>query len=237
MKNTIIGFLFASLFFLIIAADIQAPRLRFGTAMISDSSGQPYITTNKGLVVNGALVAVDTLQTTGLFQAESIEMPGLSGTITFGGYDSYIQEAVDELNFYSDGFNFSTSSGAAALLTLDSADGIGYHPKRNDASWTGNLLRTKFIRGVSPTGNSTVTYAHGITDGRIIDMRCWLRHDTTATSAYHTARNWYVHPNATYDPTLTYYAGYDSLYVWARFPVGSTATRGDSLYFLLTYFD
>jgi len=237
MKNTIIGFLFASLFFLIIAADIQAPRLRFGTAMISDSSGQPYITTNKGLVVNGALVAVDTLQTTGIFQADAIELTGIGGSISFGGYSSNINEGVDVLNLTSDAFTFSNVSGTTAIISADSTEGMGFHPKRNDASWTGNILRTKFIRGVAPTGNSTVTFAHGITDGRIVSASIWLRHDTTATNGNFTAANWYVQPGASYDATLLYYAGYDGTYAWARFPVAATATRGDSLYFLLTYFD
>lgn len=163
MKNTIIGFLFASLFFLIIAADIQAPRLRFGTAMISDSSGQPYITTNKGLVVNGALVAVDTLQTTGVFQTEGIEITGTGGYINFGGYNSSITENVDKLDFASDEYSFATTSGAQALLTLDSADGTGNYLKGYSTSGRG-MMRTKVVQSTcgGTTPGNYLNIAHGI---------------------------------------------------------------------------
>lgn len=127
------------------------------------------------------------------------------------------------------------TAGGTDLLTVDSASGIGSRVGGMSGIWGSEpLLRQKLIRGVAPTGNSTVTFAHGLTDGTIVSANIWLRHDTTATGFY-TARNWYVHPNTTFEPTLIYYAGYDSLYCWARFPAGSTATRGDSLYFLLTY--
>ena len=128
------------------------------------------------------------------------------------------------------------TAGGTVLAKVDSSNAFSSRIAGMDNLWNGtSLIGQKLIRGVAPTGNSTVTFAHGLTDGKIIGANIWLRHDTTATSVYHTARNWYVHPNSTYDATLTYYAGYDSLYCWARFPATATATRGDSLYFLLTY--
>lgn len=128
-----------------------------------------------------------------------------------------------------------TQSGTD-LMKADSTSGAQVRVAGMESIWGGtSLLAYKLIRGVAPTGNSTVTFAHGLTDGKILNANIWLRHDTTYTTAYHTARNWYVHPNSTYDATLTYYAGFDSLYCWARFPATATATRGDSLYFFLTY--
>lgn len=126
--------------------------------------------------------------------------------------------------------------GGTVLAKVDSSNAFSSRIAGMNNLWNGtSLIAQKLVRGVSPTGNSTVTFAHGITDGKVIGASIWLRHDTIATSAYHTAPNWYVHPNSTYDATLTYYAGFDSLYCWARFPATATATRGDSLYFLLSY--
>lgn len=128
-----------------------------------------------------------------------------------------------------------TTSGRD-VMKADSTSGTGTLPQGLESIWGGTkLLYQKYIRGVAPTGNATVSYAHGLTDGTIIGASIWLRHDTTYTGGYAPARNWNIQPGATYDATILYYAGYDSLYCWARFPVAATATRGDSLYFLLTY--
>lgn len=219
--KTILLSLFAALL-LITGFELGAGRLKFGNATLNDSTSA-LITTNKGFLVNGKL--------------STSNYADLSNGVRFGDTNIYIDDDGLDMRF-STATNGSYIFGTKSLTTLasiDSANGLSHQVLRNDASWNGATIGYKFLRAVAPTGNSTVTVAHGLTDGRIINMTCWLRHDTTATSSSHTARNWYVHPNSTYDPTLTYYAGYDSLYAWARFPAGATATRGDSLYFLLTY--
>jgi hypothetical protein len=222
---------------LITGFELGAGRLKFGNATLNDSTAV-YITTNKGLIVNGALVAIDTLQTSGLFQAESIEMPGLSGTITFGGYDSYIQEAVDELNFYSDGFNFETSSGAQSLLTLDSASGMGYLiPGVTGYRGSGTLLRQKLIRGITATTvNGAQTYAHGLTNGQIISMTTSVRIDTSGMGgAYGNDVHIYPFANTYMGAGFQYTAWYDSLNVGTLLGGTANAIKGDSVFFILSY--
>ena len=207
---------------LVAGFELGEGRIRFGGAIFSDSISS-IVTLNKGFLANGKLKTSDYAD--------------FNNGIRFADTNIYIDDDGLDMRF-STTTNGSYIFGTKSLTTLasiDSANGLSHQVLRNDASWNGATIGYKFLRAVAPTGNSTVTVAHGLTDGRIINMTCWLRHDTTATSSSHTARNWYVHPNSTYDPTLTYYAGYDSLYTWARFPVAATATRGDSLYFFLTY--
>ena len=206
--------------------------------MISDSSGQPYITMNKGLVVNGALVAVDTLQTTGLFQTEGIEITGTGGFINFGGYSSSITENVDKLDFVSDEFSFSTTSGAQSLLTLDSADGTGMHIQ-GISGYRGNstLLRTKLIRGITATTvNGAQTYAHGLTNGQIISMITFVRVDTSGMGGSY-GNDVYIYPysNTFMGAGFQYHAWYDSLNVGTYLGGTANAIKGDSVFFMLQY--
>ena len=154
--------------------------------------------------------------------------------IYWATYGMNIDGGIDALNYNSNAHSFNTEYGTV-IGYIDSASGLTHKVATSDGSWNGSTIGYKFLRTVAPTGNSTVTVAHGLADGRIIDARIWLRHDTTYTTAYHTAANWYVQPGASYDATILYYAGYDGTYCFARFPAAATATRGDSLYFLLTY--
>ena len=202
--------------------ELGAGRLKFGNATLNDSTSA-LITTNKGFLVNGKL--------------STSNYADLSNGVRFGDTNIYIDDDGLDMRF-STATNGSYIFGTKSLTTLasiDSTNGLSHKVATSNGSWNGANIAYKFLRTVAPTGNSTVTVAHGLTDGRIIDARIWLRHDTTLTTAYYTSRNWYVAPNITFEPTITYYAGYDSLYAWARFPAGATATRGDSLYFLLTY--
>lgn len=223
--KTILLTIFACLL-LITGFEIGAGRIRFGNAYFNDSTAL-YITSNKGLIVNGPLKTSDSLI---LSDYQAIHWDAL--------VDAFILAYSGTMELTASEFKFQTSS-QNTVLTADSTNGVAFKPDGiNSIGWGSEpKLRTKFIRGVAPTGNSTVTFAHGLTDNRIISADIWLRHDTTYTTAYHTARNWYVQPGASYDPTILYYAGFDSLYCWARFPAAATATRGDSLYFVLTYID
>ena len=223
--KTILLTIFACLV-LITGFEIGSGRIRFGNAYFNDSTAL-YITSNKGLIVNGPLKTSDSLV---LDDYQSIAWNGAIPT--------RIESYAGSMETYANDWRMRTVAGNK-LIAADSIYGVGLKPAGMDAIGWGSepKLRTKFIRGVAPTGNSTVTFAHGLTDNRIISADIWLRHDTTYTTAYHTARNWYVQPGATYDPTILYYAGFDSLYCWARFPAAATATRGDSLYFVLTYID
>jgi hypothetical protein len=200
---------------LITGFELGAGRIRFGSAILNDSTAS-LITTNKGFLVNGKL--------------STSNYADFSNGVRFGDTDITIDDDGLDLRYI-------VENGGQHIFTIDSAGGVEYQVQKGGDYWNGALLKTKFIRGISPTGNSTVTYAHGITDGRIISMSCYLRHDTTLTTASNTARNWGVPPNNGYQTDLVYYAGFDSLYVWARFPATSTATRSDSLYFLVQYWD
>ena len=208
---------------LITGFELGEGRLRFGSAILNDSSTASLITTNKGFLVNGKL--------------STSNYADFSNGVRFGDTDITIDDDGLDLRYIVEngGQHIFTTKTGTELATIDSANGLSHQVVRNDASWNGATLGYKFLRTVAPTGNSTVTVAHGLTDGRIIDARIWLRHDTTYTTAYHTAANWYVQPGASYDATILYYAGYDGTYCFARFPAAATATRGDSLYFLLTY--
>jgi hypothetical protein len=221
--KTILLSLFAALL-LITGFELGAGRLRFGSAILNDSTAS-LITTNKGFLVNGKL--------------STSNYADFSNGVRFGDTDITIDDDGLDLRYIVEngGQHIFTTKTGTELATIDSAGGLEYQVQRGGDYWNGALLKTKFIRGISPTGNSTVTYAHGITDGRIISMSCYLRHDTTLTTASNTARNWGVPPNNGYQTDLVYYAGFDSLYVWARFPATSTATRSDSLYFLVQYWD
>ena len=209
---------------LITGFELGAGRLKFGGATVNDSTAS-LITTNKGFLVNGKL--------------STSNYADFSNGVRFGDTDITIDDDGLDLRYIVEngGQHIFTTKTGTELATIDSAGGLEYQVQRGGDYWNGALLKTKFIRGISPTGNSTVTYAHGITDGRIISMSCYLRHDTTLTTASNTARNWGVPPNNGYQTDLVYYAGFDSLYVWARFPATSTATRSDSLYFLVQYWD
>jgi hypothetical protein len=209
---------------LITGFELGAGRIRFGSAILNDSTAS-LITTNKGFLVNGKL--------------STSNYADFSNGVRFGDTDITIDDDGLDLRYIVEngGQHIFTTKTGTELATIDSAGGLEYQVQRGGDYWNGALLKTKFIRGISPTGNSTVTYAHGITDGRIISMSCYLRHDTTLTTASNTARNWGVPPNNGYQTDLVYYAGFDSLYVWARFPATSTATRSDSLYFLVQYWD
>jgi hypothetical protein len=209
---------------LITGFELGAGRIRFGSAILNDSTAS-LITTNKGFLVNGKL--------------STSNYADFSNGVRFGDTDITIDDDGLDLRYIVEngGQHIFTTKTGTELATIDSAGGLEYQVQRGGDYWNGALLKTKFIRGISPTGNSTVTYAHGITDGRIISMSCYLRHDTTLTTASNTARNWGVPPNNGYQTDLVYYAGFDSLYVWARFPVAATSTRGDSLKFIFTYFD
>ena len=221
---------------LITGFELGEGRIRFGSATLNDSSTVGLITMNKGLRVNGLMSSTDTIRTSGILRSTELQLTGASPQIYWTTYGMYIDGSIDALNYNANGHSFNTES-VTPLLTIDSVNGLEYQVQKGGDYWNGALLKTKFIRGISPTGNSTVTYAHGITDGRIISMSCYLRHDTTLTTASNTARNWGVPPNNGYQTDLVYYAGFDSLYVWARFPIASTATRSDSLYFLVQYWD
>lgn len=122
------------------------------------------------------------------------------------------------------------------MATIDSAEGIGQ--KVNTAGvWEGSLMKFKVVRGISPTGNSTVTFAHGLDKNKILGCTIWLRNDTAGTNGNYTDSSWFVAPNSSDNAALLYYAGFDESYAWARFPVAATSTRGDSLKFIFTYFD
>jgi len=209
--------------------DLGAGRIRFGDATLNDSTSS-LVTMNKGLKVNGALRTGDSLT------ADGVILTDYSGITWDGANDLVVSGEAGALVVRGSSTHAIYTGSGTNLLSIDSTTGIEYRIENMGGIWSGtSRVGQKLIRGVAPTGNSTVTFAHGITDGKILSADIWLRHDTTATSAYHTAANWYVQPGASYDPTILYYGGFDGTYCWARFPVAATATRGDSLYFLLTY--
>ena len=221
--KTILLTIFACLV-LITGFEIGSGRIRFGNAYFNDSTAL-YITSNKGLIVNGPVKTSDSLILT---DYQAIIWDGLTdlNIVGYGGViESYATQYINKTPYGTTVSQLDSIYGFAGKIEGLASIGWG----------SGPTIRTKLIRGVSPTGNSTVTYAHGVTDGRIINCNIWLRHDTTATSAYHTAANWYVQPGASYDATLLYYGGFDGTYVWARFPAAAVNTRGDSLYFLIQY--
>ena len=223
--KTILLTIFACLV-LITGFEIGSGRIRFGNAYFNDSTPS-LVALNKGILVNGKL--------------STSNYADLNNGVRFADTDIYIDDDGLDLRYSveTNGSHIFSTKSLTTLMTVDSIYGFATKIEGLASIGWGSapVVRTKLIRGVAPTGNSTVTYAHGVTDGRIINCNIWLRHDTTATSAYHAAANWYVQPGAYYDATILYYAGFDSLYCWARFPAAATATRGDSLYFVLTYID
>lgn len=102
---------------------------------------------------------------------------------------------------------------------------------------SGPAVKQKLITGLSATGNATVTFAHGLSFYKIIGSTIWLRNDTAGTNSYFTAPKWIIAPQTSFSNEVLYYAGLDGTNCWARFPVGAVSTRGDSLFFLITYIE
>lgn len=235
MKNTKL-FIYTLLACLVlwVGFDISAARLKFGGATLNDSNSL-YITSNKGFAVNGALRVSDTLRLSNMLRTPEINLTGSSPQILWTTYGMNIDGGIDALTYNANAHTIATESGTS-LIYVDSATGVGQ--KVNTAGvWEGSLMKFKVVRGISPTGNSTVTFAHGLDKNKILGCTIWLRNDTAGTNGNYTDSSWFVAPNSSDNAALLYYAGFDESYAWARFPVAATSTRGDSLKFIFTYFD
>lgn len=209
---------------LITGFELGEGRIRFGSATLNDSSTVGLITMNKGLRVNGKL--------------STSNYADFSNGVRFGDTDITIDDDGLDLRYIVEngGQHILTTKTGTELATIDSAEGIGQ--KVNTAGvWEGSLMKFKVVRGISPTGNSTVTFAHGLDENKILGCTIWLRNDTAGTNGNYTDSSWFVAPNSSDNAALLYYAGFDESYAWARFPVAATSTRGDSLKFIFTYFD
>lgn len=209
---------------LITGFELGEGRIRFGSATLNDSSTVGLITTNKGFLVNGKL--------------STSNYADFSNGVRFGDTDITIDDDGLDLRYIVEngGQHILTTKTGTELATIDSAEGIGQ--KVNTAGvWEGSLMKFKVVRGIAPTGNSTVTFAHGLDENKILGCTIWLRNDTAGTNGNYTDSSWFVAPNSSDNAALLYYAGFDESYAWARFPVAATSTRGDSLKFIFTYFD
>jgi hypothetical protein len=220
---------------LITGFELGEGRIRFGSATLNDSSTVGLITMNKGLRVNGLMSSTDTIRTSGILRSTELQLTGASPQIYWTTYGMYIDGSIDALNYNANQHLFQTES-ATTLMNIDSATGVGQ--KVNTAGvWEGSLMKFKVVRGIAPTGNSTVIFAHGLDENKILGCTIWLRNDTAGTNGNYTDSSWFVAPNSSDNAALLYYAGFDESYAWARFPVAATSTRGDSLKFIFTYFD
>lgn len=133
-----------------------------------------------------------------------------------------------------------SASSIAGTLTISDSSGFGNDVTIAGFTRLGNnapAIKQKLVTGLSATGNSTVTFAHSLSFYKIIGASIWLRNDTAGTNSYFTAAKWIIAPQTSFSNEVLYYAGIDGTNCWARFPTGAVSTRGDSLFFLLTYIE
>ena len=123
------------------------------------------------------------------------------------------------------------------LMKVDSTNGMARIMQGQQSLYGGGtLVYTKLIRGVMPSAvNGTQTYAHGITNGRIIAMNVECRVDTSGVSGYGNDIHIYPYASTFMGNGYQYTAWYDSLNVGTKIGGTADAIKGDSVFFLLQY--
>jgi len=219
--KTILLTIFACLV-LITGFEIGSGRIRFGNAYFNDSTAL-YITSNKGLIVNGPVKTSDSLILT---DYQAIIWDGLTdlNIVGYGGViESYATQYINKTTY------------GTSLSQLDSNSGFARYISGAQA-YGSTLVYEKVIKGVTASAvNGTQTYAHGITNGRIISWDCFVRVDTAGVSGY--GNDYLIKPYAnTYMGAGYQYTAYvDSLNVGTMLGGTADAIKGDSVFFLIRY--
>lgn len=131
---------------------------------------------------------------------------------------------------------FQTASGTD-LAKIDSSSGISAKIEGLSGIWGSEpMVRQKLIRGVTASAvNGTQTYAHNITNGRIIGMTATLRVDTSGVSGYGNDYTIFPFANTFMGTGYQWTAYFDSLNVGTKLGGSADAIKLDSVFFLLTY--
>lgn len=131
---------------------------------------------------------------------------------------------------------FQTQSGTD-IARIDSSSGISAKIEGLSGIWGSEpMVKQKLIRGVTASAvNGTQTYAHNITNGRIIGMTATLRVDTSGVSGYGNDYTIFPFANTFMGTGYQWTAYFDSLNVGTKLGGSADAIKLDSVFFLLTY--
>lgn len=206
---------------LITGFELGAGRIRFGSAILNDSTAS-LITTNKGFLVNGKL--------------STSNYADFSNGVRFGDTDITIDDDGLGLRYIVEngGQHIFTTKTGTELATIDSATGVGIKIN-SGANFTGSLVKTKLIKGITPATTITFgNYPHGITNGRILGFTCLVKRDTIASFSY---QNDPMYPPNGAIPAYSYNAYVDSINCGVYMLATATYLLGDSVFFLVQYLD
>jgi len=157
MKNKTIFLSLLASIIILLGFEISGARLKFGGATLSDSTNQPYITTNKGLVVNGPLKITDSLQLSYAYLEDG-------GALFWDapGNNPYIIGSSTDIEARADNFDITTIYGTS-LAQFDSANGVFTYLPGYSNNGRG-LVKTKVIQSTlgSTTPGNFINIAHGI---------------------------------------------------------------------------
>ena len=141
---------------LITGFELGAGRIRFGSAILNDSTAS-LITTNKGFLVNGKL--------------STSNYADFSNGVRFGDTDITIDDDGLDLRYIVEngGQHIFTTKTGTELATIDSTSGVlSYLPGYSDNGR--GLLKTKVLQSTcgATTPGTGLTINHGITNYRNI---------------------------------------------------------------------
>ena len=219
--KTIIYSLLACLL-LLTGFELTGPRLRWGDAWINDSTPS-LVALNKGILVNGKL--------------STSNYAGLNNGVRFADTDIYIDDDGLDLRYSveTNGSHIFSTKSLTTLMTVDSIYGFARYISGAQA-YGSTLVYEKLVKGVTASAvNGTQTYAHGITNGRIISWDCFVRVDTAGVSGY--GNDYLIKPYAnTFMGSGYQYTAYvDSLNVGTKLGLTADAIKSDSVFFFIRY--
>lgn len=237
MKNKTFFLTILASVILILGFEISAGRIRFGAAYWNDSTTS-IITGNKNALINGQIIARDSIDAGAQLSTDAIFFNTLGGVINFGGYNSYIQEDVNKLYYATTTHKFTTPTGTD-LLTIDSANGFSrYEP---GLGWGGNLVKTKLVKFATTSGSlpAWIASAHGLTGSKIINATCFIKADTTGWNISGSSSNNdnYFPPRCPLTAAGTYDFMFDEANVLIYLASTATAIRNntDTAFVWITY--
>jgi len=219
--KTILLTIFACLV-LITGFEIGSGRIRFGNAYFNDSTPS-LVALNKGILVNGKL--------------STSNYAGLNNGVRFADTDIYIDDDGLDLRYSveTNGSHIFSTKSLTTLMTVDSIYGFARYISGAQA-YGSTLVYEKLVKGVTASAvNGTQTYAHGITNGRIISWDCFVRVDTAGVSGY--GNDYLIKPYAnTFMGSGYQYTAYvDSLNVGTKLGLTADAIKSDSVFFFIRY--